>query len=402
MVSFLFGCTAHYKHRIPIENCENGYRYDPSDTDSRNNIVVFTSRGGHAHTSAVERIKQVLGDKYDIDVVNAFDSISDHSYNYWLKRDYKKLINFFGGTIASRKFKKHSRVIADVTNHYYCKAKPAAVISVIPFLNKGLLEGAERAGIPFILSSVDLDLTYYLYGIEQNSYEKFYITYPFDVPHTRAQVDSAPIPEDHKLFVGVPLRDSFLTKQISKADARAKLKLPADNFTVMIMMGGAGSNIMSKFSNQLAKVPEDLSIIVATGKNKDLYNSLANKTYPKNISILPVGYTKEIAIYMSASDVLITKPGPTTLAEAAKLDLPVAIDGTSTALLWEKPILDYIESEGLGIVIKYFKETGHDISALSSNPETYQTIRNNLKKLELPDFPKRYQDFINQVFAANP
>ena len=102
---------------------------------------------------------------------------------------------------------------------------------------------------------------------------------------------------------------------------------------------------------------------------------------------------------MSASDILITKPGPTTLAEAAKLDLPLAIDGTGTSLIWERPILDYIESENMGIVIRSMKNTPKDVSRIASDPRAYQAMQNNLKKLELPDFPKRYKTFINQIFT---
>ena len=49
-----------------------------------------------------------------------------------------------------------------------------------------------------------------------------------------------------------------------------------------------------------------------------------NKT-KGNVDVIGLGFVTQMADYMAASDILITKAGPGTIAEAAALGLPVMI-----------------------------------------------------------------------------
>lgn len=64
------------------------------------------------------------------------------------------------------------------------------------------------------------------------------------------------------------------------------------------------------------------------------------------VSILPLGFVKNMAEYMVAADVLISKAGPGTISEAAALSLPVML--TSFLPGQEEGNVDYVVEGGFG------------------------------------------------------
>ena len=76
---------------------------------------------------------------------------------------------------------------------------------------------------------------------------------------------------------------------------------------------------------------QDVSLVVVCGNNQELYNTLMAKR-PKNTVI--VGYTQDMADYMRASDLFVTKPGGLSSTEAAVCGIPIlhtaAIPGCET------------------------------------------------------------------------
>ena len=99
----------------------------------------------------------------------------------------------------------------------------------------------------------------------------------------------------------------------------------------------------------------DLSahLIVVTGRNQKLFNSL-NKLkihYANSMSVF--GFTERVADLMAISDVIITKPGPGTINEALAMELPMLIDNTERSLFWERVNVDVVLNYGVGEKIKH-------------------------------------------------
>jgi 1,2-diacylglycerol 3-beta-galactosyltransferase len=82
--------------------------------------------------------------------------------------------------------------------------------------------------------------------------------------------------------------------------------------------------------------------------------------FPHKVSVIPLGFVNNIAQYMVASDILITKAGPGTIAEAAAVGLPVLL--TSFLPGQEEGNVDFVEEKGFGL----FQEDKH--------PEAVATI----------------------------
>jgi len=63
--------------------------------------------------------------------------------------------------------------------------------------------------------------------------------------------------------------------------------------------------------------------MVITGKNESLYRELLASRFRNEVHI--VGYVDNVETYMAAADLLVTKPGGVTCAEALAIGLPMAV-----------------------------------------------------------------------------
>ena len=67
---------------------------------------------------------------------------------------------------------------------------------------------------------------------------------------------------------------------------------------------------------------------------------------PQKVTVVPLGFVSNIAQYMVASDILVTKAGPGTIAEAAAVGLPVLL--TSFLPGQEEGNVDFVVNKGFG------------------------------------------------------
>ena len=66
-----------------------------------------------------------------------------------------------------------------------------------------------------------------------------------------------------------------------------------------------------------------------------------DESVSESVKVHPLGFVTNMAEYMVAADVLVTKAGPGTIAEAASVGLPVMLTSFLPGMLWEDPYLHY-------------------------------------------------------------
>lgn len=125
--------------------------------------------------------------------------------------------------------------------------------------------------------------------------------------------------------IGLPIRRAFLDAQGQlKPAVRARLGLAADRPLVLMSGGGAGIGrlhlIARATAERLANHPAQPQLAIITGHNQRLRQRLEAEQWPLPVQVL--GYVNNMADWLAATDLLITKAGPGTLAEAACLGVP--------------------------------------------------------------------------------
>jgi 1,2-diacylglycerol 3-beta-galactosyltransferase len=110
-----------------------------------------------------------------------------------------------------------------------------------------------------------------------------------------------------------------------RQEVRRNLDLDPDLPTVLVMGGGQGMGRMYPVARALASIKMDFQMIVIAGRNPALKLQLQLADW--KIPVRVFGFTREIPALMAASDVLVTKAGPSTVAEALAMGLPMIISG---------------------------------------------------------------------------
>ncbi|SET18783.1 glycosyltransferase [Anaerobranca gottschalkii] len=140
-------------------------------------------------------------------------------------------------------------------------------------------------------------------------------------------IKSIPFNLTEKLVpVPIPV-DTDFWNPLPKDIAKEKLMLKGEE-VVLVMGGGWGLGIDFKLIEQLIKLEgnDKREIIIITGINKKLHDKFQKYVQQYKLDNITIkGFVKNIQDYMCASDLLITKPGALTCAEALTLGLPTIL-----------------------------------------------------------------------------
>jgi processive 1,2-diacylglycerol beta-glucosyltransferase len=123
---------------------------------------------------------------------------------------------------------------------------------------------------------------------------------------------------------GIPI-DSRFASPIRREDTCRKLGLAADAPVILIMGGSQGLGPIKELVKMLDRSPLNFQMIVATGSNARLYRTLRRRSRRLKKKTLILPNASNVDELMSASSVIVTKPGGITTAEALAKGLPMLI-----------------------------------------------------------------------------
>ena len=123
---------------------------------------------------------------------------------------------------------------------------------------------------------------------------------------------------------GIPTNQCFLGP-VDRAAVIKNLGLKPDLPKILVMGGSLGLGPMKSVIRKLNKLPQPFDIIVVTGKNQELQEQLARKGAKLRHTTKIFGFVDNVHELMEISEMIITKPGGITIAEALVKKLPMII-----------------------------------------------------------------------------
>jgi len=221
--------------------------------------------------------------------------------------------------------------------------QPADVIvSVHPLFVYTCLWAMNRTGrrLPFITMMSDLVSVHALWCDPETDC----MLLPTEA--SRAQAIEHGVPLEKTRVTGLPIRVQFAAPIESRPVVRARLGLQPDRHTVLLMGGGDGLGNLGEIARAVGFSGLDIQLIVVAGRNKKLEQQLRETDWPVPVCIY--GFTQEIPALMNAADVLISKAGPTTVAEALARELPTILSGFIPPQ--EEENVTYMSEAGAGVL----------------------------------------------------
>lgn len=190
------------------------------------------------------------------------------------------------------------------------------------------------------------------------------------------------IPQKRVHITGIPI-DPIFMELPSKIEVRKKLNLDQSLFTILIAGGGLGLGPLESIVSQLAVAKLPIQLIVMVGKNKILKEKLEQVVCFSKTPIKIVGYTNNVHELMASSDLLISKPGGLTCAEALSIGLPMVIAEPIPGQ--EERNSKFIVQSGVGIKLEDSKMVNHLVENFLNNPYKLVQMKENALKLAKPE-----------------
>lgn len=130
------------------------------------------------------------------------------------------------------------------------------------------------------------------------------------------------IPKEKLYPFGIPTHSSFAAAE-TREEVKQRLGLDAGKKYIVITGGSMGGGKIEKAIIRLrAHFAQrgDTELIIICGSNRDLFDKLGEQEAP---GITVIGHTDDMASYIKASHLFITKPGGLSSTEAAVCGVPI-------------------------------------------------------------------------------
>lgn len=259
--------------------------------------------------------------------------------------------------------------------------RPAAVVSVLPNFNAVLRDAvrASHPGVPFIVSLTDF----------ADFPPRFWFEPGIDhaivgSAHAVEQGVALGIPRERiSRTSGMPLRPAFYAGGGPQARAalRGELGFVDEDFVVLLLFGGKGAPEMAPLAERLLASPAAFRVVAVCGDNPRLVERVRGLEARARGRLRTFGYTDRIADLMAAADLLATKPGPGSLAEAFHQALPVIVTSDAKTIPQERYNARLVAEQGLGVVVRSWKEIPEAAAAFAREEAATGATRARLRAL---------------------
>jgi 1,2-diacylglycerol 3-beta-galactosyltransferase len=200
-------------------------------------------------------------------------------------------------------------------------------------------------------------------------------------------------PAEKVQVVGLPVSSQFCQPAKDRAALRQELDWPQDRLVVLLMGGGEGMGPLEETACAIAEDCPEIALAMVAGRNQGLRAALEARSWPIPVRIY--GFTNQVADFMQAADILVTKGGPGTVSEALNASLPMIIYTYLPGQ--EEGNVAYIVENGAGV---YAPGAGQIVSTIRDwidDPSRRKDAAAACKHLARPDAARRIAHILADI-----
>jgi processive 1,2-diacylglycerol beta-glucosyltransferase len=198
------------------------------------------------------------------------------------------------------------------------------------------------------------------------------------------------IPPDRVVVTGVPVRPGF-SRSLESAAARRALGLAPERPTVVAMAGTQGAlGRLSDVVQALLALERPLQAVVVAGRDERLRDRLTGLAAGSALRV--VGYVDDVPTLLAAADLLVTKAGGMTLAEATAAGVPLVLYGSLAGQ--ERGNERFASRAGIALVARSRGELRRLLDRVLGDPDTLDRMQGSIRRLGRPDAAQRVVDLV--------
>jgi processive 1,2-diacylglycerol beta-glucosyltransferase len=194
------------------------------------------------------------------------------------------------------------------------------------------------------------------------------------------------IPPERIVVTGVPIRPEFAVP-VDRAAARAAFGLATPVPVVLAMAGALGrlGGRLPEVARAFARVSLPFQGIILVGLDRRLEASIRRLTHGTRLRTL--GYVPEMHRLLAAADLLVTKAGGMTLAEAMAGEVPLVLFGSLPGQ--ERRNERFASRCGIALTARSGPELARTVERALGEPDLRERLRRQMRRLRRPDASHR-------------
>lgn len=352
-------------------------------------VVFLHTVAGGGHTSAARAIIEALhlryGDRVECEMIDALKdyaprpfNLAPEAYGQIIKTPqlYKQVYELSDGKRRSQILNQNiGRVMRRYANQMLDNHPADVIVSTYHFSNSPVLDALARRDhpIPFVNVVTDL-VTIPSIWFDRRADA---IVVPTEPALHQAIISGMPRERVHK--IGLPVSPRFVATKDKEA-LRRQFGWPVKRPIVLLMAGGAGVGPLGKLAEAIVSAGLNATPVVITGKNKRLAARLRQEEWASSAMIYD--FVDTIPEFMQAADILVTKAGPGTIAEALNTHLPMILYSQIPGQ--EEGNVEYVTNTGAGYWAPKTKEFVATLRYLLTDPEALEQAGAAAARLSTP------------------
>ncbi len=198
---------------------------------------------------------------------------------------------------------------------------------------------------------------------------------------------------------GIPISPTFGELCADSAGLRARLDLPRDRNIVLMMGGGLGIGPLSTMMQALDTMETAICAVVIVGRSTRSAERVLEAAHAVRYPVRALGFVGNVYDYMHAADVLITKPGGLTSAEALAAQLPMVLFKPLPGQ--EERNTRYLVDRHAALRVKRAHDLPGTIADLLQSESARAEMRAAMRRLAKP-YAAREVAGVIQALAAEP
>jgi len=360
-------------------------------------VLLLSASAGAGHIRAAEAIEKAFNQEPDadvrevrhIDVLNYTNKLFRHLYS----KAYIDLVNkmpevpgwFYDKLDKPWKNERRRLALDKLNTRPFVKMlreyQPDLIVCThfLPAEIVSWLKAKERLASRQVIIVTDFDV-HAMWLVHH--YERYFVA----MEEARVYLEALGIPPEKITVSGIPIDPVFALKK-DKQEMRAKHGLAPDRTTILLSAGGFGVGSVDALVHALLPLKHRAQIVAICGRNEELrkrLTKLAARAKPDATVLLkPFGYTKEMDELMTASDLVLGKPGGLTTSEALAKGLVFVIVNPIPGQ--EERNSDHLLEGAVAIRCNNLPTMSYKLDQLLSAPDRFAAMQANSRRLGRPN-----------------